>query len=126
MCAGMRASDSLETVEIIIVNIGTVTASDMLMRHVFIILTLTGLQGHTDLIHENNKCFIISETLQVRSFQRLHEDNFTELYIFIPVGLAVFTLPHIQARTQQKQAHTEIQFTDDLSIQENKSKHMQG
>ena len=29
----------------------------------FIILTLTFIQGHTDLNHENNKWFIISETV---------------------------------------------------------------
>ena len=56
------AIDSLETVDVIIVNLCTVTASDMGMHHVLIILTLTFIQGHTDLNHENNKCLIISET----------------------------------------------------------------
>ena len=41
-----------------------VAASDMLMHHMLIILTLTFIQGHTDLDHENNKCLIISETIQ--------------------------------------------------------------
>ena len=57
-------SDSLETVEVTIVKFGTVTASDMRMHHVFIILTLTFIQGHIDLNHENNKGLIISETIQ--------------------------------------------------------------
>ena len=60
------ASDSSETVEVnevIIVKLGTVTASDMRMHQVFIILTLTFIQGHTDLNHENNKCWIISEII---------------------------------------------------------------
>ena len=45
------ASDSPETVEVTIVNLGTVTALDKIM------------QGHTRFSHENNKCLIISETL---------------------------------------------------------------
>ena len=39
-----------------IIKLGTVTASDMRMHHVLITLTLTFIQGHTDLSHENNKC----------------------------------------------------------------------
>ena len=34
---------------------GTVTASDMRMHHLFIIMILTFIQGHTNLNHENNK-----------------------------------------------------------------------
>ena len=34
-------SDSSETVEVTIVKLGTVTASDMRMHHVLIVLTLT-------------------------------------------------------------------------------------
>ena len=41
------ASDSSETIEVIIMKLGTVTASDMRMHHVLIILTLTFIQGHT-------------------------------------------------------------------------------
>ena len=41
-----------------------VGVSDMRMRHVLIILTLTFIQGHTDLHHESIKCFIISKTIQ--------------------------------------------------------------
>ena len=51
------ASDSSETVEVIIVKLGMVDASDMIMHHVLSILTLTFIQGHTDLNRENNKCF---------------------------------------------------------------------
>ena len=36
--------------------------SDKLMHHMLIILTF--IQGHTDFNHENNKCLIISETVQ--------------------------------------------------------------
>ena len=43
------ASDFSETVEVIVVKLGTLTASDMKMHHVLIILTLTFIQGHTDL-----------------------------------------------------------------------------
>ena len=56
------ASDSSETVEFI--KLGTVSASDMGMHQVLIILTLTFIQGHTDLNHENTNCLIISETVQ--------------------------------------------------------------
>ena len=48
------ASDSSETIEVIIIKLGTVTALDMLMHQVLIILTLTSIQGHTDLNHESN------------------------------------------------------------------------
>ena len=33
-------------------------------HHVLIILTLTAIQGHTNLNYENNKCLITSETIQ--------------------------------------------------------------
>ena len=46
-----------------------VTASDMVMRHVLIILTLTFDQGYTDLNHENDICSIISETVQAISIK---------------------------------------------------------
>ena len=46
------ASDSSETIEVIIIKLGMVTASDMKMHH----MILTFIQGHTDLNHENNKC----------------------------------------------------------------------
>ena len=58
------ASDSSETGEVIIVRFGTMTTSDMRMYHVLIKLTLTFIQGHTNLNHENNKGLIISETIQ--------------------------------------------------------------
>ena len=57
-------SDFSGTVDVIIVNLGMVTASDMRMHHMLIILTMTFIQGHTDRNHENNKCLIISETMQ--------------------------------------------------------------
>ena len=63
LCVSL-ASDSLETVEVIIIKVDMATASDMRMHHVLIILTLTFIQGYTDLNHENNKCLIISETIE--------------------------------------------------------------
>ena len=49
---------------LIIITLGMETASDMGIYHVLIILTLTFIQGKSDLNHENNKCLIISETFQ--------------------------------------------------------------
>ena len=48
------ASDSAETINVIIIKLGMVTTSDMIMHCVLVILTLTFVQGHTDLNHENN------------------------------------------------------------------------
>ena len=47
------ASDSSETIEVIISKLGTVAASDMKMHHALIVLTLTFIQGHTYLNREN-------------------------------------------------------------------------
>ena len=59
------ASDSSETVEVIIVNLDRVTASGMGIHHVVLTLTRPAYnEGHRDLNHENNKCLIISETIQ--------------------------------------------------------------
>ena len=58
------ASDSSETVKVVIIKLGTMTTSDMQMHQVLIILTLTFNQGQTNLNHEGNKCSIVSETLQ--------------------------------------------------------------
>ena len=59
------ASDSSEEIiEGINIKLGMVTASDMRMQHVLIILTLIFIQGHTDLNCKNDKCSIISETFQ--------------------------------------------------------------
>ena len=63
MCVSL-ASDFSETVAVIIVKLGMVTASNMIMHRVLIILAMTLIQGHTDLKHENNECLIISETIQ--------------------------------------------------------------
>ena len=53
MCVCLTlASNSSETIKVI---------------HVLIILTLTFIQGHTDLNNENTKCLIISETVQAMS-----------------------------------------------------------
>ena len=58
------ASDSTETVNAIIIKLATATAPDMRTHHMLISLTLTFVQGYTDLNHENSKCLIISETVQ--------------------------------------------------------------
>ena len=60
------ASNSSETSKVIIIKLGTATASDTRMHHVLIMLILTFIPGHTDLNHENNKCTItcISENVQ--------------------------------------------------------------
>ena len=58
------ASDSSETINVISIKLGTVTAADMRMHHVFIILTLAFIQAHTNLNHENIKCSIVSETVE--------------------------------------------------------------
>ena len=52
-----------ETYEAIAIKFDTVTASVTGMHHVFIII-LTFIQGDNDLNHKNNKCSIISETIQ--------------------------------------------------------------
>ena len=67
-------NDSSETVEVIIINLGTVAASDMRLHHVLIILTLTLIQGHTDQNHENNKCLIIQK---LNAHQVCCEDSLT-------------------------------------------------
>ena len=63
MCLSL-ASDFSESIEVIIIKFGTVTASDMIMYHVLVILTLNFIQGHTALNREHNTCSIISENVQ--------------------------------------------------------------
>ena len=63
------ASDSSETVEVIIIKLGKVTALDMRMHHVFVILTLTFISGHTEFNCENKIVLIISETVQAMPIQ---------------------------------------------------------
>ena len=58
-------SDSSKTIDAIVIKLGTVTASEMVMHRVLIILTLTFMHGHTGLNHANNKCSIFSETVEV-------------------------------------------------------------
>ena len=55
MCVSVGVSladDSSETIEVVIIKLSMVTASDMVVHRVLIILTLTHIQGHTDLNHE--------------------------------------------------------------------------
>ena len=72
------ASDFSETIEVIIINLDTVTASHMVVHHVLIMLTLTFIQGHTDLNHENHKCLIISGTVPSNAHQVCCEDSLTK------------------------------------------------
>ena len=41
ICVCALASDSAESINVTVIKLGTVTASDMVMHHVLIILTLT-------------------------------------------------------------------------------------
>ena len=63
VCLSLTSASS-ETVEVIIVPIDKVIASDMGIHHVLIIMTLTSIQGHTNLNHEINTSLMISETIQ--------------------------------------------------------------
>ena len=69
VCVCVCVCDSSETIEVTIIKLRTVTATSMVMHHVLITLILTFIQGHTDLHHENNKCLIISETVQAMSIK---------------------------------------------------------
>ena len=51
-----------------------------------IILTLNFIQGHTDLNHENNKCLIISETIQAKPI------IFAVKIVWIKVYMTIATL----------------------------------
>ena len=57
------------TIKVIIIKLGTVTASDMVMHHVIIKLILTSIQGHTELNRKNNKRSIISEIVQAKPIE---------------------------------------------------------
>ena len=61
LCVCMSCSSDFweVVVEVIIIQLGTVTASDMRMHHMLIMLTATFIQSHTDDNHENNKCLIL-------------------------------------------------------------------
>ena len=79
-----------------------VTASDMLMHLVLIIFTLTFIQGHTDLNHENNKCLIISETVQAIPVTfAVKIDYIVQVYIIIFFQSADFAL-HSRSQLRPK------------------------
>ena len=69
MCVCVYPSQAIpwKLLKVIIVKLGTVTASDVIMHHMLIIITLTFIQGHTDLNHENNKGLIISEIIIIQA-----------------------------------------------------------
>ena len=67
----MRPSQAIPQkllIQVVIVKLGMVTASDMRMHHLLIILTLT-LFKFTHLNHANKKYLIISETIQAMSIR---------------------------------------------------------
>ena len=72
------ANDSSETIRVIIIKLDTVTASDTSMHRVLIILTLTFIQGHTDINHENNTCLIIQSETSNNVHQSCCEDSRTK------------------------------------------------
>ena len=92
------ASDSSETIEVIIIKLSTATSSDTVMHHVLTMLTLAFIQGHTYLNHGNNKCLIVSETIQAMPIKsqeqlRLKRDKSLTSTI-IAISRTVFKLWH--------------------------------
>ena len=79
------ASDSSGTVKVIIVKLGAVTASDTKMHSALAILTLTFIPGHTYLHHGNNKCLIVSETIQAMPIR--FAENIVRLNIYITIAI---------------------------------------
>ena len=75
VCVSVPRKRFEETLEVIIIKHGTVTASGMGMHLMFIIVTLAFFQGHTYLNHDNDKCSIISETVQAIPIKFGCEDN---------------------------------------------------
>ena len=61
VCPSQVIPRKLLKFEAVIIKHFKVTASDMRMHHMLIILTLIFIQSRTDLNIENNKCLIISE-----------------------------------------------------------------
>ena len=70
-----------------------VTASDVVMHHMLIILTMTFILGHTDLNHDNNKCLIISKTIQAMPIKRAVMVVWLKVYMTIA---SLITLTFIQ------------------------------
>ena len=66
------ASDSSETINVIIIKRGTMTASDMIMHHVFIIWIIL---GYIDLNHENNQCLHYFRNCSSNAHQVCSEDS---------------------------------------------------
>ena len=81
MCVPV-ASHISETSEAIDITFDTVTASVTRMHHMLIILTLTLIQGRTDLNHENNECSIILETVQALPIKFVVKLVRLKVYIF--------------------------------------------
>ena len=65
MCVCLSVASYIsETRKAIAITFGTVTASGTRMHDVLIIMTLTFIEGNTDFNHGNDKCSIISQTVQ--------------------------------------------------------------
>ena len=94
VCVPRKLSNFSETVEVIIVKLGTVTASDMGMHLVWFILTLTFIQGHIGQNHENTKYLTISETFQAMSIKFAVKIVQLKVYMTIasPMTLTSFTI----------------------------------
>ena len=86
-------SDSLETVKVIFIKFGTVTASDMRMHHMLIILTFTFIHGHADLYHENINVGIISGTIKAMPIKFVVKIVWLKVYVTIAI---LITLTFIQ------------------------------
>ena len=65
------------------VKLGRVTASDMRMHRVLILLTLTFIRGHPDRNHENNKCLTISKSIQAMPIKFAVKVVRLKVYIYI-------------------------------------------
>ena len=69
VCVSLASAYS-ETINVIVINLCTVTATDLIMHHVLIILTLTFIQGRADLKIEVDHLFI-DRTRSPRGFSQV-------------------------------------------------------
>ena len=86
----------------IAIKFDTVIASVTRMHRMLIILTLTFIQGHTDLNHENNKCLIISETVQAMPIKyQVYCEHYSKLYSTFELMTFVFVLYYYHYNMQR-------------------------
>ena len=86
------ASRISETNEAIAITYDKVTASVTRMHHMLLILTVTFIQCHTDLNHENSKYLIISETIQAMPIK--FAVKIVRLKVYMTIA-SLMTLTHI-------------------------------